>query len=343
MSSPAEPVDLSDDIVARVHHAIETAMPGRAVLSLDDLGGGRGVFGAVIRATFTSGLPASVAVKLAIIGPDGDAARRSGAYEREALAYRHLLPHLDVRSPNCYGLVPDALGPTIILEDLSDKRSVDQLDGLQIDDALAVATQLGTLHRAQAERLAPVSSPVATVRGNVVGLLDPPSLRSGLRALDRRWSEVIGPDVRRAFTKLVDGQAELADRLAATGPTVLCHGDPRADNLVFDSDGSMILFDWQQIAHQPGVADLAWMAATSLASDARRLADDDLVRLYGEFTGNPVGIDAYRAGFALPGLAVLLLAQRQATNDRTRAFITTSLQRVGQALVDLDVVKLVEP
>lgn len=332
----------SADITARVHDAIDTAMPGRQILSLHDLGGGRGVFGEVIRATFSSGTPESVAVKLAIAGPDGDAARRSGAYEREALAYRELLPHLDVRSPTCHGLLPDSLGPTIILEDLSDKRAVDQLDGLGVDDALAVAAQLGELHRAQPDRFWRAESPIATLRGSVVALLDPIALRMGLVALERRWSDVVDLDTRQAFSKLVENQTELAACLATAGPVVLCHGDPRADNLVFGVDDSVTLFDWQQIAKQPGVADLAWMAATSLEPETRRLIDEDLRRIYGESTGLPIDVDAYRAGFALPGLAVLLLAQRQATSERTRSFIAASLHRIGHALVDLAVGDLAE-
>ena len=65
---------------------------------------------------------------------------------REAFAYRSLLPHLDVSTPTCHGVIDDPLGPTFVLKDLSQRRIVDQLDGLSIDEAITVAEALGRLH-----------------------------------------------------------------------------------------------------------------------------------------------------------------------------------------------------
>jgi hypothetical protein len=137
----------------------------------------------------------------------------------------------------------------------------------------------------------------------------------------------------------------------------LCHGDPRADNLVFRESGSrekgnretagrqatdrpaaghqptdqVVLFDWQQMAIQFGEADVAWLAATSLDVEVRRRTERDLVEGYGG------SFDRYRLGLALPGLTVLLLAQREATTERTGRFIATSLQRIGAAIADLNI------
>ena len=116
----------------------------------------------------------------------------------------------------------------------------------------------------------------------------------------------------------------------ASGAT-LCHGDPRADNLAFDRAGAPVVFDWQQLAVQLPEADLAWLAATSLTVETRRAVERDLVAGYG------TTMDRYRLGFVLPGLAVLLLAQREIDSDRTAAFVAASLHRIATAVSDLDV------
>ncbi len=320
----------------RARAAAATVFPERTIASIDDLNRGRGVFSEVIRVVFepeatASGEPPSIAVKLAVDGPNGDAARRSGGYDREALAYRSLLPHLAVTTPRCFGVLDDPRGPTFVLEDLSGHRAVDQLDGLGTDDAVAVASTLGTLHRSPLAD----SAEAMSIRQNTVAGLDPTALELGLMTLRERWGQSVDREALGAFERLVAEHAAASGRFAAAGPVVLCHGDPRADNLVFGA--TPILFDWQQIARQPGVGDLAWLAATSLEPDVRRLAEPSMLETYRSASGTAVGHDDYRAGFALPGLAVLYLAQRDAADDRTKAFIGTSLRRIGQALVDLEV------
>ncbi|MEZ5379516.1 MAG: phosphotransferase [Acidimicrobiales bacterium] len=337
----------------RARSAATATFPDRTIRSVEDLNRGRGVFSEVYRVEFepsAGGGPVSIAVKLGVEGPNGDAARRSGAYDREALAYRQLLPHLDVHAPTCHAVIDDPLGPALVLEDLSAHRIVDQLDGLSPDDAVAIAAALGRLHRSSRPTVATDDksatndgATVSGVRSNTVAGLDPGALRLGLATLADRWSDTVSPGELAAFTRLVDAQDAVAARFADAGPSVLCHGDPRADNLVFrPDDGQPVFFDWQQIAQQPGVGDLAWMLATSLEPATRRTVEHDALATYGAAAGIEIDHDSLRAGFALPALAVLFLAQRQAVDARTTAFIATSLRRIAQAVLDLDLVGLID-
>lgn len=326
--------------IERARAAAAQTFPDRRIVEVDDLNRGRGVFSEVYRVTFVAQAdePDTVAVKLAVAGANGDAARRSGGYAREAFAYRELLPHLDVATPRCHDVIDDPLGPTFVLEDLSTNRVVDQLDGLDANDAAAVAEALGRLH-ASSITSAILDDPSVgnRLRSNTVGALDTHVLRAGLTTLEDRWGDAVDDDQRAAYRRLVDRHGEVAERFAAAGPPVLCHGDPRADNLVFEGNlglGKPILFDWQQIARQPGVGDLAWLAATSLEPSVRRQVEPTLLHAYRLAGGAQLEVHDYRRGFALPGLAVLYLAQRDAADARTEAFIATSLRRVGHALVD---------
>ncbi|MCP3988806.1 MAG: phosphotransferase [Actinomycetia bacterium] len=336
MRDPDDPI--ANELLGKAFGAepgsVENTTPFE-ILSIIDANRGRGVFSQILRVALRwppgsrPDRPSSVVIKVPAAGPNGEAGRRIGAYHREALAYRRFLPDSPIQSPKAHLVeTDDGGGASFVLEDLGQHRVVDQLDGLSIDDATQVTIHLARFHRywAKSPHLAG-----AGVRANTPTTLTPEALEAGLDALQTRWqSELDSPQIR-AFQRLVANRAETVAAFANTsddGPT-LCHGDPRADNLVFDAEGTPVMFDWQQIATQFGEADLAWLAATSITTDERREADHDLVAAYG------TTIDRYRLGFVLPGLTVLLLAQRQANDERSWRFIATSLQRIGSALDDL--------
>ncbi len=323
--------------------------PGAAeVGAVTDINRGRGAFSLVLRAELASvgrqdrgpdnasgqhpGRPPTVVAKLPRPGPNGAAARASGSYRRESLAYREILPRSPVGHPHCFAILDEDGGEScaLLLEDLGDRRLPDQLDGLTADDALAVADALARFHRSwggAAERLG------RSVRHNTVAGLPTGQLDRGLAVLDERWSEVLGRADRAVFADLRAAHAGLAARFGVE-PATLCHGDPRADNLAFAADGGPILFDWQQMAVQFGEADLAWLAATSLTVTTRRSVERALVEAGGG------RLDRYRLGMALPGLAVLLLAQRELPDERARRFVATSLQRIAAAVADNETARL---
>ena len=329
---------------------------------LTDVNLGRGAFSVVLRAELThdpdadhrkpvtsagsakrqtpepngaSELPTSVVAKLPVEGPNGQAAITGGAYAREALAYRSIVQHSPVRTPTLYALQQPADGTSLLLlEDLSPFRAADQLDGLAAGDALEVVSALSRLHQSWQEpgRLADLA-----VRRNTVAGFAPDALERGLKALTSKWGDEVSQQQRETFSRLVRARQGLVERFEAETPT-LCHGDPRADNLAFDDrasqpdgSGSVILFDWQQLAVQFGEADVAWLAATSLAAPVRRTLDEPMIAAY---RGD---MDRYRLGFALPGLAVLMLAQREFPTERAKRFVSISLQRIAAALDDLEV------
>ncbi len=313
---------------------------GPTVSTLRDVNQGRGAFSAVLLAEldWSKASPGAVAgpetvvAKLPIDGPNGTAAATAGAYTREALAYRELLPDSPVLTPQIHAIdEPGDDTCSLLMEDLSNHRAFDQLVGLPGQVAVAVAADLARFHAGWADdsRLATIP-----VRRNTIAGLAEPALSAGLAALDTTWADVLSDDDRAQYRRLLAKRDALVARFEAE-PATLCHGDPRADNFVFDADDRMVLFDWQQMAVQFGEADLAWLSATSMEIDVRRDVEWSMVEAYG-------GRDErYRLGMALPGLTVLLLAQRQAGTERTRRFIAASLTRIAAALRDLEVASLV--
>lgn len=301
-----------------------------------DVAGGRGTFSSVMRLELEGPgtVPPSVVAKLPVDNLNRDAAATSGAYLREATAYEHLLPLSPVARPALHACVTADRTSAFLIEDLTPLRRVDQLDGLDSTDAAAVAEALGRFHKVWRRRIAIPDSIVErlAIRRSSVAGFSPEALARGLMAVSERWVEVTAEETG-AFRRLLDNSPALVDAFSTAterDPT-LCHGDPRADNLSFADDGSTVLFDWQQIAIQFGEADLAWLAATSLTADVRRACHNDLL-CHGEGDA-----DLFRLGMVLPGLAALLLAQREANHPRTQRFISTSLRRIATALADYDV------
>ncbi len=313
---------------------------GPEVASLQDINRGRGAFSAVLQVGLRwrerpsegdEHRPATAVAKLLVDGPNGEAAIASGACGREVLAYSQLLVDSPIATPRAYAIEDDGdRGAAFLLEDLSGYRAVDQVDGLDSADAARVANSLSRFHRRwrDDDRLDGL-----TVRRNTIAGLPADRLRAGLECLERDWADELDSADRLRFAELLanaDRLIELFDGAAAT----LCHGDPRADNLVFDDHDGVVLFDWQQIAVQFGEADLAWLAATSIEPAIRRATERDLVAAYGG------DFDRYRLGMALPGMAVLLLAQRELPTQRARLFVATSLRRIAAAIGDLEVAEL---
>ncbi len=299
--------------LARDLAAAVAAMPADAQTEL--ISAGRGVFSHVYR---VSSPDRSVAVKLPRSGPNGDAARVSGAYERERLVYRRLLnPGLPV--PFCHGVIDLETGPAFVLEDLSGCESVDQIDGLGPMQAMAIVDALIHCH-------ADLSVPLARELGvrSITPLgFDPAALSKGAQLLPE--AEV--------FHKLLAQRQQRIDRFGLLEDPVVCHGDPRADNLVVGPE--VKLFDWQQVAIQAGEADLAWLAATSMTPRVRRSCEIDLVERYAVRMNRSFDEtwDRYRAAMIVPGLAVLLLAQRR-TEGRLQQLVEVSIQRIASAVAD---------
>ena len=318
------------------HQAADLAerLPGWRVLEVTDASRGRGVFSTVwrVRADTPSG-PSSVVVKLAVEGPNGDAARASGAYDREAWAYENLLrPGTQPTAPFCH-LVDrsDPRGPAFVLEDLGSMRMPDQSEGLKTSDAIGLVTALGQLH----DRFASSDLDDLPVRRAAPTVFGGATLSAGIEALGRREAEDLVP----VFTRMVQRRDELVAAFTAAPATTLCHGDPRADNVAFHADGRVVLFDWQQMAVQLGEADVAWACGTSLAVDDRRRDEAAIVGAYAEHRGLEPNatFERYRLGFVLPGLAVLFLAQRETADAATEQMVANSIRRIGTALTDLDV------
>jgi hypothetical protein len=286
----------ADGITARWLSSVlgETAgrAPEIASLEVRRIGEGVGVLSEIYRlapryAGDAGASPASLIVKIAPpIQPIRDLAYAYGFYEREATFYRDLAGKTPMRSPACYGAAydPEKLDFVLVLQDLSSATPGDQIAGLTLDQLRAATSALAAQHarwwnKPELKALEGVAPPFGVMpysdfngRHGSAWQVMQPWLKTRISAAMMRVGE-------RMCGCLDDICAE-----ASGGPRTLCHGDFRADNLMFEpaktGADSLIAIDWQIIAQNAGPFDLGYMMSGSVAPDLRREHEMSLLRDY---------------------------------------------------------------
>lgn len=121
------------------------------------------VFPAAPQALDTEDGPSTVIAKFASPAADNRAvAATYDMYGREVHFYRHLADRVPIRTPRCLAAEYDADTHdfVLLLEDLSECRTGDQVAGASYEDAVNVVQTLGRLHAATWD------APLADVRSH---------------------------------------------------------------------------------------------------------------------------------------------------------------------------------
>lgn len=322
----------------------------------EQIGVGIGVSSALYRVHLTGPesqtRPESVVVKLPAL--DEAAVFTSTMlrmYIREVGFFQELASRSPMRVPESYHADVDQETSrfVVVMEDMGGNRSVDQLAGMDIADAERAVDALADWHATWwrgAEALAD--------SGLVVSLGDPiyPAVLPMVFA--EGWEKVTNAlDVSDAILEVGPkfGGA-IAGLLADINrePRTLTHGDYRADNILFQPDGSPVLLDFQLIGCGSGAYDLAYFVTQSLDNDvastheralfdrwANRLRQagvpgSDLTRMW----------DDYRTA-ALFCLVYPIVASRGMDLDdpRQRGLVECMNTRIGRAIEELELAQLV--
>lgn len=325
-------------------------------LRVETIAQGAGLLATVARVTAVhqhDRAPRSLIVKL----PADDARTRSiadqfGYYRREAGAYQHLLHDCDrseLRTPLCYGVVDEALGPVLVLEDLPHAPG-DQLQGATREQALSAATLLATIHsrfwnREDLDRYDWLPGP------------NDEAIAGYRRLFDLTWPMFVnrfGHDIPReqlgAAERAITRFDDVIARFAAA-PTTLVHGDFRLDNLLFspsefDPDApDAHVIDWQLAARGRGPYDLAFFMAGSMGANQRRIHERAVVERYHgylqlggviDYSLEECFADYYRGHIMnLPNPITAAVAVPPG-NDRGRELLIVNARRALAALADYD-------
>ncbi len=244
---------------------------GQPITAVDNelIGEGIGVTSAVYRSTLTGGDVDSVVVKLPALAEEAVfTSTVLRMYIREVRFFDHLAQSSPIRVPQGYhGAVDEETSHFVqVMEDMGTMRIVDQNVGMTIDDAKQAVDELALWHAAywgQADEL--------VERGDIVCLSDPiyPAILPMVFA--EGWEKVtaemtVDPVIQAVGPSWSSWMPDTLQRLAASPNTVL-HGDYRADNILFDQDGSVVLLDFQLLGRGSASYDLAYFVTQSLAPD----------------------------------------------------------------------------
>ena len=277
------------------------------------IGVGIGVSSALYRVELTGdGCPASVVVKLPAL--DEAAVFTSTMlrmYIREVRFFEELAARVPVRVPAFHhGEVDEETSRfVVVMEDMSALRGVDQVEGMAMADAERAVDALARWHArfwGEAEEMA--------ASGLTVHLNDPIYPAVLPLVFGEGWEKLMAehelPDavvaVGPRFSDAIAGL--LAD--LGQAPTTLCHGDYRADNLLFDDDGELAVLDFQLIGTGAGAYDLAYFTTQSIRAEDAEAHERRPVR---PVVRRPGGCRRHRAR---PGRRVAPLSQGGAVLPR---------------------------
>ncbi|MBC7632256.1 phosphotransferase [Aeromicrobium sp.] len=282
-------------------------------------------------------------------------ARRFRSHEREVRFFRDLAGGLGDSIPQCFHAeIELSTGEfVLLLDDGSGYRQGDQAVGCDVRDAEAVITALARLHAQWWGRRNAQTSWVPTVDGelHVDGLLS--AARSGWHKFVDEYGSDIGPQIIEAGPRYLAAAPRLHEAMGRS-PQTLVHGDCRLDNILFGAppdQSPVLLLDWQAVMTSKGAHDLAYFLSMNLDSQLRRDHERDLLALYVARLRS-LGVcdysveqcwEDYRLAVLWPfEYAIVIGSSLDLSDARASRFARPLVQRSANAIVDLDLLSLIE-
>ena len=274
------------------------------------------------------------------------------AYITEWNFYRNMAHTVDVRAPQCLHAAFDAEAPgfCLIMEDLAGSEQGDHFTGLTLDEAALAVDQAVKLHAPRwGDPTLADSWPQPSTddeRAERLHMLYAMLLPAFLERLGSRLDSSI-VDFVQEFAGGVGRWAR------GTGsPLTVAHYDFRPDNFLFarrPDAPPLVVVDWQTVNQGMGMADVAYLVASSFHPDRRAEHERGLVESYrDQLTARGVDYDFdtcwrdYRFG-SLWGLIITVLATSMAarTERGDDLFVYMATQYASQC-IDLESLDLLD-
>jgi hypothetical protein len=293
--------------------------------------------------------PATLIAKLHSPIPEVRAVARGwGTYQREAQFYRDIAATLAMRIPKVYVAEcdPRTYDFVLVMEDLAPAVSGDQVAGLTLDQARMALEAIAALHAGWWNR-----PELADLGGAIQPFGEGLWVGTGARhaaawpRFEAFVAERASPDLVRIGERMA-GVIEPMMVDMASGARSLCHGDFRADNLMFASDSggaALITIDWQAPLQARGAFDVGTLMSMSVTTALRRAHEAELLHGYHDrllaagVTDYPYDafFQDYRRGLLI-GFTVPVQAGPAAdlTHPRSRALFDSAVRRVDAAVQD---------
>jgi hypothetical protein len=335
--------------VLRASGALDDGVTVESV-AVERIGEGVGVLSILQRLVPTysgaTNAPRSVVIKY----PTDDPGQRFTAdalafYAREIVFYRDIAPSSPFRTAQCYGaaIAADSTDFTVVMEDISGMRLLNQLEGVSIDDAHVLIDALADFHAQwwESPKLAEMQDVFQPLSNPVYHMVLPSLWDGGWPIAADMLADVIPAGTEGIGTAWSQKTQWMLDTLMQ--PQTMCHGDYRADNLMFDGDKPAVI-DFQIVGCGSGIYDLGYFVSQSLTPEVRSGRDRELVDRYVDrLATHGITVDCdeawrqYRVVVTFCAIySVTNLPQYGNMNDRGQALMRDMLQRALLAVADVD-------
>jgi hypothetical protein len=208
-------------------------------------------------------------------------------YINEVRFYRTIRSDLAIEAPQCFGSVFDETHRSfgVLMEDLTLRgaRFPNALTSVTVDEIRGLVATLAALHARYWESPT-FGSDLQWLATPISGGMYPTFQTLGLDLIRNQVetnaykAEALEP-LRKSVDELWDALWR-AQRMLATGPQTLLHGDPHIANTYLLPDGHGGFLDWQLMVKGRWAHDFAYVLITGLASEDRREHERDLLRFY---------------------------------------------------------------
>jgi len=283
---PQTPADLT---VATVCTALGLDPASVTSLETEVIGQGTGVLCQLARVKLSyrdeARGPKSVIAKFpAAIEQTRGFARQFKFYEREVNFDDRVGKEVSLPGPRCLYAAHDVQTDhfLLLLEDLGDRRSGDQLHGCSAQDAFSAIRQLASFHAEWWD-----NPKLETI--DWVPLAESDFNKGGVALYSIAWplflqkfGSALPDDVRRIGERLSDQIVGMLDRFNDR-PRTFCHGDYRLDNMFFGvrpEHAPVSVVDWQIALRTTGTFDVGYFVSQSLPPAVRREIEVELLRTY---------------------------------------------------------------
>ena len=273
-------------------------------------------------------------------------------YGREVHFYREAAHRTPLGTAEVYAAEYDPATKdfVLVLDDLGDRRQLDQLEGCSIDDALVAVRELAAHHAWwwQDQDIIDADWTFRTADPPNPQAL-PPTLLESWPVIEERFAHLLPGPMLEAARRMPDVCVDLLERLSEP-PLTLLHGDYRLDNLFFDpgAEDPVVAVDWQICGLGRAPYDIAYFMSQSLTPEDRKAADEQVLRTYHDAL-RAGGVEDYsfeqcwedyRLAILFCSVYPLNAGALDLVNERAVALFEAMLDRSVKAILDLDALDL---
>jgi len=354
---PSLPLGLTSDWLTELLQARNIAPPGTRVARVDvaQVGEGVGMMSELCRILLTyegdaGDAPASFIAKYPSQNPTNrEVAMSYNLYEREVRYFQELDPLTSAQSPIPYVAELQGDNFLLLLEDMTDYRAGDQIEGADLGDSKAAIHELAKLH--------------AAFWNNVEGIDWVPHIANSYHAHNMAslfnvgWSGMTTNFADFVPAEIVAMGEVFSQALPALqarmdeAPITLIHGDFRMENLLFATQPQhhpVAIIDWQGPLLGWGMVDVALMLGQSTTTDVRRAHERALIQQYVDGLGdNGIVYDVQRAwqDYLLAGLynwcyVSVVAGTLDSSNARAFAWMSQMVARQAAFTKDHNLIEL---